>query len=135
MLDIECFSFLNRAMENDMAPIIIMASNRGHSTIRGTNQKRFVKMKVAGSLTRCSPHGIPMDLLDRLLIIPTEAYSTEDLKKIIKIRLDEECVEVEPVVEEILGKICQTTSLRHTIHLISAADLVCQLLKYFVDNF
>eukprot|EP01126_Amoeba_proteus_P049844 TRINITY_DN5848_c0_g1_i12.p1 TRINITY_DN5848_c0_g1~~TRINITY_DN5848_c0_g1_i12.p1 ORF type:complete len:176 (+),score=31.79 TRINITY_DN5848_c0_g1_i12:365-892(+) len=39
MLDIECFSFLNRALENDMSPIVIMASNRGISTIRGTNYK------------------------------------------------------------------------------------------------
>merc|ERR1719394_715505 len=28
MLDIECFSFLNRALESDMAPILIMATNR-----------------------------------------------------------------------------------------------------------
>jgi RuvB-like protein 2 len=37
MLDIECFSYLNRALENDLAPIVIMASNRGITTIRGTN--------------------------------------------------------------------------------------------------
>ena len=29
MLDIECFSFLNRALESDLAPILIMATNRG----------------------------------------------------------------------------------------------------------
>ena len=29
MLDIECFSFLNRALESDMAPILIIATNRG----------------------------------------------------------------------------------------------------------
>ena len=29
MLDIECFSFLNRALETDMAPVLIMATNRG----------------------------------------------------------------------------------------------------------
>lgn len=29
MLDIECFSFLNRALENEMAPVVIMATNRG----------------------------------------------------------------------------------------------------------
>ena len=29
MLDIECFSFLNRALETELAPIVIMASNRG----------------------------------------------------------------------------------------------------------
>ena len=32
MLDIECFSFLNRALESDMAPILIMATNRGITT-------------------------------------------------------------------------------------------------------
>ena len=29
MLDMECFSFLNRALEDEMAPIVIMATNRG----------------------------------------------------------------------------------------------------------
>ena len=29
MLDIECFSFLNRALESDMAPVLVMATNRG----------------------------------------------------------------------------------------------------------
>ena len=36
MLDIECFSFLNRALESDQAPIVIMATNRGITKIRGT---------------------------------------------------------------------------------------------------
>ena len=52
MLDIECFSFLNRALESELAPLVVMASNRGQTRIRGT---RFN-----------SPHGIPIDLLDRL---------------------------------------------------------------------
>ena len=60
MLDIECFSFLNRALESDMAPIVIMASNKGITKIRGTDYK--------------SPHGLPLDLLDRLLIISTSPY-------------------------------------------------------------
>merc|ERR1711931_21748 len=50
MLDIECFSFLNRALESDMAPIVIMASNKGITKIRGTDYS--------------SPHGLPLDLLD-----------------------------------------------------------------------
>jgi len=29
MLDIECFSFLNRALEMESSPIVIMATNRG----------------------------------------------------------------------------------------------------------
>merc|ERR1711962_1510359 len=72
MLDIECFSFLNRALENDMAPVVIMATNRGITRIRGTNYK--------------SPHGIPIDLLDRLLIISTSPYSEKELQQILKIR-------------------------------------------------
>jgi len=41
MLDIECFSFLNRALENEAAPIVIFATNRGITKIRGTNYKRY----------------------------------------------------------------------------------------------
>ena len=51
MLDIECFSYLNRALESDLAPVLVVATNRGITRIRGTNYK--------------SPHGIPIDLLDR----------------------------------------------------------------------
>jgi RuvB-like protein 2 len=72
MLDIECFSFLNRALENEMAPVVIMATNRGITRIRGTNYK--------------SPHGIPIDLLDRMIIVSTSPYQEKDLKEILKIR-------------------------------------------------
>ena len=51
MLDIECFTFLNRALESTLAPIVILATNRGICTIRGTDM--------------ISPHGIPIDMLDR----------------------------------------------------------------------
>ena len=41
MLDIECFSFLSRALESETAPVVIMATtNRGITNIRGTNYKR-----------------------------------------------------------------------------------------------
>lgn len=29
MLDIECFTYLNRALESTLAPIVILATNRG----------------------------------------------------------------------------------------------------------
>jgi RuvB-like protein 2 len=72
MLDIECFSFLNRALESELAPLVVMASNRGMTQIRGTKYQ--------------SPHGIPLDLLDRVLIISTQKYSDEDIKEIIRVR-------------------------------------------------
>ena len=40
MLDIECFSWLNRALESDLSPVLIIATNRGITKIRGTNYKR-----------------------------------------------------------------------------------------------
>ena len=72
MLDIECFSFLNRALETELAPLVIMASNRGMARIRGTKFR--------------SPHGLPVDLLDRVLIVSTQPYSEADIAEIIKIR-------------------------------------------------
>ena len=72
MLDIECFSFLNRALEDEMSPVVVMASNRGVTKIRGTKYK--------------SPHGIPVDLLDRMLIISTSAYKEDEIKQILTIR-------------------------------------------------
>merc|ERR1712054_691628 len=39
MLDIECFSFLNRALEADSAPVLVVATNRGITNIRGTDYK------------------------------------------------------------------------------------------------
>jgi len=110
MLDIECFSFLNRALENDMAPILVVATNRGITRIRGTNYK--------------SPHGIPIDLLDRLLIISTQPYSEKELGQILEIRCEEEDVEMTDDAKELLTKIAFETSLRYGIHLITASYLV-----------
>ena len=36
MLDIECFTYLHRALESTISPIVIFATNRGRSVIRGT---------------------------------------------------------------------------------------------------
>ncbi|CAF2088302.1 unnamed protein product [Brassica napus] len=115
MLDIECFSFLNRALENEMSPILVVATNRGVTTIRGTNQK--------------SPHGIPIDLLDRLLIISTQPYTDEDIRKILEIRCQEEDVEMNEEAKQLLTLIGRDTSLRYAIHLITAAALSCQKRK------
>lgn len=115
MLDIECFSFLNRALENDMAPILVIATNRGITKIRGTSYR--------------SPHGIPIDLLDRLLIISTQPYTEEEIRKILDIRCEEEDVEMTDDAKELLTKVAYETSLRYAIHLITAASLACQKRK------
>jgi RuvB-like protein 2 len=115
MLDIECFSFLNRALESDMAPVLIMATNRGITRIRGTNYQ--------------SPHGIPIDLLDRLLIISTTPYEEPEIKQILKIRCEEEDVEISDEALTILTKLGKETSLRYAIQLITTANLACKKRK------
>ncbi|CAF0729105.1 unnamed protein product [Rotaria sordida] len=110
MLDIECFSFLNRALESDMAPILIMATNRGITKIRGTNQQ--------------SPHGIPIDLLDRVLIITTKPYEIDEIKQILKIRCEEEDVEISDDALNVLTKIGKETSLRYSIQLITLSSII-----------
>ncbi|XP_039114429.1 ruvB-like 2 [Dioscorea cayenensis subsp. rotundata] len=115
MLDIECFSFLNRALENEMAPILVIATNRGITTIRGTNYR--------------SPHGIPADFLDRLLIISTQPFTEDEIHQILGIRCEEEDVEMSKDAKLLLTKIGIETSLRYAIHLITAAALACQKRK------
>ena len=41
-----------------------------------------------------SPHGMPIDLLDRLLIISTQPYTDAELRAILDIRAEEEDVEM-----------------------------------------
>ncbi|KAH8726060.1 TIP49 C-terminus-domain-containing protein [Phaeosphaeriaceae sp. PMI808] len=110
MLDIECFSFINRALEDELAPIVIMASNRGNTQIRGTDYK--------------SPHGLPLDFLDRVVIVSTHAYSSEEMKQIISIRAQEEEVDVTADALALLTKIGQETGLRYASNLITTSDLV-----------
>merc|ERR1711861_109100 len=81
MLDIECFTYLNRALESSLAPIVIFATNRGVCTIRGTDI--------------VSPHGIPVDLLDRLIIIRTLTYSVDEITQVVAIRSQTEGLEIE----------------------------------------
>jgi RuvB-like protein 2 len=115
MLDIECFSFLNRALEADSAPIVIMATNRGITNIRGTDYK--------------SPHGVPLDLLDRMLIISTQPYTMKEIRKIVDIRAEEEDVEMTDEAKELLTKIGTESSLRYAIHLITVSNLVAMKRK------
>ena len=73
MLDIECFTYLNRALESSISPIVILASNRGLTTIRGSD-------------ALSSAHGIPPDLLPRLLIVPTHPYTGPEIRQIVSTR-------------------------------------------------
>ncbi|MCI4397022.1 MAG: RuvB-like helicase [Thermoprotei archaeon] len=110
MLDIEVYSFLTMAMESELAPIIILATNRGVARIRGTEME--------------APHGMPLDLLDRLLIIPTRPYNPEEIKQIISIRADEEEIALSGEALEELTKIGTERSLRYAVQLMVPSKII-----------
>ena len=68
MLDVECFTFLHRVLESEVSPIVVFATNRGRVRARGGEEEHL--------------YGIPADLLDRLLIIPTKAHTRDDIEEV-----------------------------------------------------
>lgn len=112
MLDIECFTYLNRALESNLAPIVILATNRGICEIRGTDMK--------------SAHGIPVDLLDRLLIIRLLPYSLEEIVQILAIRCATENIEIEEDALAHLASIGTKTSLRYVVQMITPSFVLAE---------
>uniref|UniRef100_A0A6U0CG32 RuvB-like helicase n=2 Tax=Ostreococcus mediterraneus TaxID=1486918 RepID=A0A6U0CG32_9CHLO len=112
MLDIECFTYLNKALESSLAPIVIFATNRGVCTVKGTDIQ--------------APHGIPTDLLDRLMIVRTMTYTIEEMVKILAVRAQVEDLEVDEDSLAHLAEVGDRTSLRHAMQLMSPAFIVAK---------
>jgi len=112
MLDIECFTYLNRALESTLSPIIIFATNRGICTIRGTDI--------------VAPHGIPVDLLDRLVIVRTMPYAVDEIVQIVNIRAQTEGLAIEEEALVLLGEIGANTSLRYVVQLLTPSAILAK---------
>ena len=113
MLDIECFTFLNKALESTLAPVVIFATNRGICQIKGTDIK--------------SAHGMPADLLDRLLIIQTLPYTVPETVEIATLRCKVEGLKIEADALSELGAIGEATSLRFALQLLTPANIIAAL--------
>ena len=113
-LDIECFSFLNRALESELAPIVIFATNRATAKI--------------GLTDILAPHGIPEDLLDRLLIVRTRAYNKDEMRAIIDIRSRVEKIQIEEdeAMDELV-KLAEDKSLRYALQLLTPAKILAEV--------
>jgi len=116
LLDLEAFSFLGRAIESELVPIIILATNRGITTIRGTDVKSLL--------------GFPLDLVDRSVIIGTEEYDAESIREILRLRSLEEKVKIEKQAIEKLTQIGAGTSLRYAVQLLSLAAQNARAMKH-----
>ncbi|KAM0671778.1 DNA helicase [Ordospora colligata] len=109
MLDIESFSFLNRAIEEDFCPVILVSTNKKESVVRGSNE--------------VCPYGIPRDFVDRALIISTESHTLTDLAAIIKHRMIEEDVSVDEDAFNRIVHISSVSGLRHAMNLLTISGL------------
>lgn len=113
MLDIEIFTYLNKALESNIAPVVVLASNRGMTTVRGTEDV-------------VSPHGVPPDLIDRLLIVRTIPYVRDEIHRIIDRRAKIENLQLEPAALDLLADMGTKTSLRYALQLLSPAGILSQ---------
>lgn len=116
MLDLEAFTYLTRALESTISPIVILASNRGLTPIRGADP----------SLPPAA-HGIPPDLLARLLIIPTFPYQPDEIRAIVRSRARVEGINLSDEGLTRLTEFGSRVSLRYAIQLLAPASVLAQV--------
>ncbi|KAK4188802.1 putative AAA family ATPase pontin [Podospora australis] len=114
MLDVECFTYLNKALESPISPIVVLASNRGVTTIRGADDL-------------VAAHGVPPDFLSRLLIIPTHPYEAEEIKRIVRIRATTEGVQITDAAVDKIAEHGVRISLRYCLQLLSPASILARV--------
>lgn len=115
MLDLEIFTYLNRALESTIAPIVVLASNRGLTTVRGADDHEYK-----------APHGCPPDLIDRLLIVRTLPYNKEEIKIIISKRASLEGLAISTAALDRMANHGLTVSLRYALQLLAPAGVLSQ---------
>ncbi|KAE9401639.1 RuvB-like helicase 1 [Gymnopus androsaceus JB14] len=114
MLDIECFTYLNALLESPMAPTVILATNRGNALVRGTQDL-------------VAPHGIPVDLLDRCMIVKTEPYTKEQVAKVLQLRANIEGLKLAEGVLDKLASEGERSSLRYALQLLAPASILATI--------
>ncbi|KAH7101359.1 DNA helicase [Auriculariales sp. MPI-PUGE-AT-0066] len=114
MLDLECFTYLNSLLESQMAPTVILATNRGRARVRGTEDI-------------VAPHGVPVDLLDRCLIVKTMPYTRAEVAEVLKLRAQVEGLQLGEGVLDRLSQEGERGSLRYALQLLAPASILAGL--------
>merc|ERR1711939_939385 len=97
-----------------MSPHVVLATNRGLTTIRGSD-----------GIT--SPHGVPVDLLDRCMIVRTMPYSRDEIRDVLRLRARVEGLTIAPDALEKLADNGTKTSLRYALQLLTPASILAKL--------
>ncbi|TVK90554.1 RuvB-like 1 [Bagarius yarrelli] len=74
-----------------------------------------------------SPHGMPRDLLDRVMFIRTMLYTPQEMKQIIKIRAQTEGINISEEALSHLAEIGTKTTLRYAIQLLTPSKVLAQV--------
>lgn len=92
----------------DISPAI----GKTYQTIIEISSNSFFSKFDSGTDDIVSPHGIPLDLIDRLLIIRTLPYSVSEIEQIIKLRAQTEGLQLDDSASSALSEIGNTSTLR-----------------------
>jgi RuvB-like protein 1 len=121
MLDLESITYLNRALESPIAPIVILASNRGMASPRLSSEHNTT------SDLPPTPHGLPSDLLARLLIIPTHPYTATEISQIVAIRAKVEGLTLSEDAMKKATELGTKVSLRYACSLLSPSRVLAKV--------
>jgi RuvB-like protein 1 (pontin 52) len=91
------------------------------TTIRGTEYDGL----TGGSGTGIrSPHGIPIDLLDRCMIVKTQLYTRDEIRRVIEIRAKTESIALAVDALDRLADEGEKTSLRFALQLLTPGSIL-----------
>uniref|UniRef100_A0AC35TG71 RuvB-like helicase n=1 Tax=Rhabditophanes sp. KR3021 TaxID=114890 RepID=A0AC35TG71_9BILA len=113
MLDTECCSFLHRVLESNKCPVVVLATNRGRVKMDNPDDPGF--------------HGLPRDLLDRLIIISTELNTPDEVYNIVKVRAIVEGVQLDESALAEIASISVNSSLRYVLGLITPGQILAEV--------
>ncbi|MES1916902.1 MAG: hypothetical protein MHM6MM_008676, partial [Cercozoa sp. M6MM] len=99
-------------LESPLAPIVVFATNRGHCKVRGTDVSE--------------PHGIPRDLLQRVMLIATKPYSMDEVSRILRLRATAEKLKIADDALQALASLGAERSLRYSVQLLSPCATLAQ---------
>jgi len=105
LLSTDCFSFLIKILDGLLSPSLICVSN-------------CIKNKIPG-VEKFSQYGVPLDFLDRFLIIYTRPLEIFQLKEIISIRCLDGNVILEDNGYKLLVKIGLECGIRYALYILT----------------
>eukprot|EP00917_Polyrhabdina_sp_WS-2016_P028675 GHVP01061043.1.p2 GENE.GHVP01061043.1~~GHVP01061043.1.p2 ORF type:complete len:442 (-),score=78.16 GHVP01061043.1:2012-3337(-) len=145
ILDLDCFSYLNRISEMETSPTIILSTSgltRGDK-VRGDELSGLADRQLSGLTDRQlsgladrqvnedntnepvrGQEVIPRDMLDRMIIIKTEEYGDIEKREIIKERIVENGLKIEDEGLDKLVSVANLNGLRNAILLLGPLSVL-----------